>query len=100
MAKDPMQQHLVPAKCRTKTYLVRGAGGIGCELLKNIVLSGFKNIEIIDLDTIDVSNLNRQFLFQKQHVGKAKSHTAREAALRFAPGAQIKAHHDSIMKDA
>ena len=27
---------------------------------------------------------------QKQHVGKAKSHTAREAALRFAPGAQIK----------
>jgi len=78
--------------------LVVGAGGIGCELLKNIVLSGFKNIEIIDLDTIDVSNLNRQFLFQKQHVGKAKSHTAREAALRFAPGAQIKAYQDDVMK--
>jgi len=78
--------------------LVVGAGGIGCELLKNIVLTGFKNIEIIDLDTIDVSNLNRQFLFQKQHVGKSKSHTAREAALRFAPEANIKAHHDSVMK--
>jgi len=80
--------------------LVVGAGGIGCELLKNIVLTGFKKIEVIDLDTIDVSNLNRQFLFQKQHVGKPKSLCAKEAAMRFAPGAEIVAHHDSIMKDA
>jgi len=78
--------------------LVVGAGGIGCELLKNIVLTGFKNIEVIDLDTIDVSNLNRQFLFQKQHVGKSKANCAREAALKFAPDANIKAHHDSVMK--
>ena len=79
--------------------LVVGAGGIGCELLKNIVLCGFKNIEIIDLDTIDVSNLNRQFLFQKQHVGKSKSACAREAALRFAPECSIESLHGSIMKD-
>ena len=32
-----------------------GAGGIGCELLKTLVLSGFEDIEMIDLDTIDVS---------------------------------------------
>jgi len=78
--------------------LVVGAGGIGCELLKNIVLTGFNNIEIIDLDTIDVSNLNRQFLFQKQHVGKSKANVAKESALRFAPSCNIVAHHDSIMK--
>ncbi|XP_069701269.1 SUMO-activating enzyme subunit 2 [Periplaneta americana] len=77
--------------------LVVGAGGIGCELLKNLVLSGFKDIEIIDLDTIDVSNLNRQFLFHKQHVGKSKAAVARESALRFCPTATIKAYHDSIM---
>lgn len=84
-------------KIRSSKLLVVGAGGIGCEILKNLVLSGFPEIEIIDLDTIDLSNLNRQFLFHREHVGKSKSQVARESALQFNPDVKIKAYHDSIM---
>ena len=56
--------------------------GKNTQNLASFPVSGFKDITIIDLDTIDVSNLNRQFLFQKQHVGKSKSACAKEAALR------------------
>ncbi|KAL4235425.1 E1 ubiquitin-activating protein uba2 [Mactra antiquata] len=87
----------VREKVSSSKILVVGAGGIGCELLKNLVLTGFVDIETIDLDTIDVSNLNRQFLFRKEHVGKSKAQVAKESALRFNPDAKIIAYHDSVM---
>ncbi|KAM4614480.1 LOW QUALITY PROTEIN: SUMO-activating enzyme subunit 2-like [Discoglossus pictus] len=82
------------SSCR---LLVVGAGGIGCELLKNLVLTGFTNLDVIDLDTIDVSNLNRQFLFQKKHVGRSKAQVAKESVLQFCPDANITAYHDSVI---
>lgn len=106
------------SKVSTAKLLMVGAGGIGCELLKNLVLTGFKDITVvsfenltnseirkiqgllrfqIDLDTIDVTNLNRQFLFQRQHVGMSKSKVARESVLEFVPDAKVESLHDSIM---
>ncbi|KAH8175565.1 thiF family protein [Sarocladium implicatum] len=79
--------------------LMVGAGGIGCELLKNLVLSGFGEIQIVDLDTIDLSNLNRQFLFRHEHIKKPKALVAKEVAQKFNPKVRIEAHHANI-KDA
>ncbi|KAF4339999.1 ubiquitin-like 1-activating enzyme E1 B [Fusarium beomiforme] len=79
--------------------LMVGAGGIGCELLKNLVLTGFGEIHIVDLDTIDLSNLNRQFLFRYEHIKKSKALVAKEAAQRFNPNVKIVAHHANIKDD-
>lgn len=42
-------------------------------VVKNIVLTGFGRITLLDLDTIDLSNLNRQFLFRKKDVKQSKA---------------------------
>ncbi|XP_068649962.1 SUMO-activating enzyme subunit 2-like [Aristolochia californica] len=76
--------------------LMVGAGGIGCELLKTLALSGFQDIHIIDMDTIEVSNLNRQFLFRQSHVGQSKAKVARDAVLKFRPHINITAYHANV----
>lgn len=73
--------------------LLVGVGGIGCEVIKTMLLIGFTDFTLIDLDTVDISNLNRQFLFNKTHVGQSKAQVAAKVAIsRFA-------HKDLLEKE-
>lgn len=114
-------------RIKDSRVLLVGAGGIGCEVLKNLVCCGFGSgrsqpgapngnldgsqngthvpsallgrtpgITVVDLDTIDLSNLNRQFLFRKHHIKKPKAFVAKETASQFNPSVNIDAHHASI----
>ena len=79
--------------------LVVGAGGIGCELLKSLALCRFRSIGVIDLDTIEVSNLNRQFLFRREHVGQPKATVACDSIRRLCPSIQIEPFHGDVITD-
>lgn len=77
-----------------KQFLV-GAGAIGCEMLKNWAMIGLGTgpngqLTITDMDSIEKSNLNRQFLFRPKDVGKMKSNCAAEAVQLMNP--DLKGH--------
>ncbi|ANZ77608.1 BA75_05143T0 [Komagataella pastoris] len=84
-------------KITNSKVLLVGAGGIGCELLKDLLLMRYGEIHVADLDTIDLSNLNRQFLFRQKDIKKSKANTAVAAVALFKGDTKLEPHHGNIM---
>ncbi|KAL7421709.1 E1 ubiquitin-activating protein [Cryptotrichosporon argae] len=78
------------AKLAAVRQFLVGSGAIGCEMLKNWSMMGLAtgaegSIIVTDLDTIEKSNLNRQFLFRAKDVGKFKAESAAAAVAEMNP---------------
>lgn len=78
-----------------KIFIV-GSGAIGCEHIKNFSMMGIENMIITDMDYIEKSNLNRQFLFRSTDIGKAKSVTAAEKAILMNPNVKVIAQENKV----
>ena len=59
--------------------LIIGIGGLGCPLLTYLAASGVGKIGIVDFDKVEISNLNRQTLFNPNDIGKFKVNQAKKA---------------------
>ncbi|XP_049960406.1 ubiquitin-like modifier-activating enzyme 1 [Schistocerca serialis cubense] len=82
-------------------YFIVGAGAIGCELLKNFAMMGVGageggKVIVTDMDLIEKSNLNRQFLFRPHDVQRPKSITAARVVKQMNPYLNIEAHENRV----
>ena len=81
-----------------------GAGALGCELIKAFALMGIGcsedgKVHVTDNDNIEVSNLNRQFLFRKGNVGHSKSATASAIAKGMNTSLNVKDYMTKVGPD-
>jgi adenylyltransferase/sulfurtransferase len=86
----------------TRGVLVVGAGGLGCPALAVLARSGVTRFTLVDDDSVDVSNLQRQTLFDERDVGRAKVEAAeaRIAALSpFVERVRVSPVHDRFVPE-
>lgn len=86
-------------KLKSAAVLVIGAGGLGCPVLQYLAAAGLGTIGIADYDTIDISNLQRQVLFQVGDVGKKKAIVASERLQALNPHVNFNLHLEGIHRE-
>jgi adenylyltransferase/sulfurtransferase len=75
---------------------VLGAGGLGSPVLQYLASAGVGTLGIIDFDTIEASNLQRQVLFGVQEVGQLKAEVAAERIAALSPQTLVAQHHTQL----
>ncbi|MFN8267748.1 MAG: molybdopterin-synthase adenylyltransferase MoeB [Chitinophagales bacterium] len=83
-------------KLKAAKVLVVGAGGLGSPLLLYLAAAGVGTIGIVDFDTVELSNLQRQVLFSVDDVGKAKTAAAKAHLLRLNPYINIITYEEPL----
>lgn len=93
------------SKMGKSKYFIVGSGALGCEYMKNFAMMGMctksegGQLIITDMDTIEKSNLNRQFLFRSHDVQKCKATVAATAALKMNPDLNVVAQTNRVGPD-
>ena len=86
-------------KLKNAKVLVVGAGGLGCPVLQYLTAAGVGTIGICDFDFVDVSNLQRQLLYENSDIGKAKAIVAAEKLSKINPFAGFQVHYQLLRKE-
>lgn len=86
-------------KIQEKKVLLIGVGGVGTYALESLVRNGFVDITIIDFDTIDITNLNRQLITNKDNIGKYKVDEAKKRCESINPNVKITPIKIKLNKD-
>jgi molybdopterin/thiamine biosynthesis adenylyltransferase len=81
---------------KTSRVLIAGVGGLGCEIAKNLAMLGIGHLDLVDLDIIEHSNLNRQILFIDAEMGEPKALVAAKKLNQVNPNITIKGYHSSL----
>lgn len=76
-------------KIKDKTVLVVGIGGVGGYTVTSLIRSGIQNIIIIDFDSVDISNINRQIIAYHSTIGKKKIDVMESMLLDINPNINI-----------
>lgn len=85
---------------RDKSALILGCGGLGCNIAVHLAGAGIGKLMLCDFDRISESNLNRQFLYTKEDIGKSKVDCAKNRLELFSPECEISAWEGKILKAA
>jgi molybdopterin/thiamine biosynthesis adenylyltransferase len=81
------------------SVLIVGAGGLGSPIALYLAIAGVGTIGIVDFDTVDLSNLQRQILHQEGDIGRSKVESAKETLLAYNPDLNVILHEEPITSD-